>query len=256
MKTIVIGDVHGCLDELVELLKIVDYEAGSDRLIFLGDLIDRGPSPAGVVRLVRSIKAECVLGNHEEKYLRWVKHEAVRMATGKQNPMSVHPQRVEEYKTLAEEDHAWLESRPAFIRFRTARAWIAVHAGLEANRMVELQKPKYICRVQYLNACGEYVSTGTPGEAPEGSVRWQEMWHGPESVVYGHAVWSLEKPRRDYYEPSRLDHFVGCFGIDTGCVFGGHLTAAIWHLDNHYPDFVRVKAKKAYFEDKHRGQEG
>jgi diadenosine tetraphosphatase ApaH/serine/threonine PP2A family protein phosphatase len=63
-------------------------------------------------------------------------------------------------------------------------------------------------------------------ETPEGAVSWWTLWKGPESVIYGHAVHSLVSPRIDEPQPG-----IRCIGIDTGCVFGGRLTAAIIDKD-------------------------
>jgi hypothetical protein len=75
-KLIIIGDVHGCLDELKILLDKCLYKKG-DALIFVGDLVNKGPSSAGVVKFVREIGACCVRGNHDDaalaKYLKWKK---------------------------------------------------------------------------------------------------------------------------------------------------------------------------------------
>lgn len=86
-RAIVIGDVHGCIDELDELLRTLQYKPGEDLVYFTGDLIDRGPSPVGVVRRAREIGAFSVMGNHEEKLVCWFKHEKVRKESGKKNPM-------------------------------------------------------------------------------------------------------------------------------------------------------------------------
>src|SRR6516164_9026001 len=81
-RDIVIGDVHGCRDELHELLRVVGYRA-PDRLVFTGDLVDRGPDSVGVVRDVRKLGAVAVMGNHDEWYARYYAHE-----TRGRNPMA------------------------------------------------------------------------------------------------------------------------------------------------------------------------
>src|SRR4051812_12415265 len=69
-RTVVIGDLHGCYDEAVELLRALSVTP-TDRVIFAGDLVDRGPKPRECVEL--AMQHECILGNHEEKHLsqRW-----------------------------------------------------------------------------------------------------------------------------------------------------------------------------------------
>lgn len=73
--TVLVGDIHGCLEEFNELLKSIQYDSRTMRLIALGDLMDRGPDQAGCVRRVRELNIECVKGNHEDKHIRWFKHE-------------------------------------------------------------------------------------------------------------------------------------------------------------------------------------
>lgn len=68
-KAFVIGDVHGCLEELKELVKKLDFNPESDLLIFVGDLVNKGPYSAEVVRYVREMNGLCVTGNHDETML-------------------------------------------------------------------------------------------------------------------------------------------------------------------------------------------
>jgi hypothetical protein len=232
MRTITIGDVHGCLDELDELVRLCAPVRG-DRLVFLGDLVDRGPDPAGVVRRVRELGAECLLGNHEEKLVRWMRHEA----RGGANPMHVWPERIAEWRRLRPEDIAWLDALPGWLDL--GNGWLAVHAGFETDRPPAQQKARTVCRVQFLDVAGRHVSTSVAGEQPEGSVRWTMAWRGPASVVYGHAVF-MPEPRSDEPAPG-----VRCVGIDTGCVHGGRLTAMILHAGGA-TEFAHVPARRAY----------
>jgi len=87
-KTYIIGDVHGCIDELQELIQQLAPGA-YDQLIFIGDLIDRGPDSSGVVRQVvqwsKQLNVKLILGNHEEKFLRYVQH--IKDGSGFDNQM-------------------------------------------------------------------------------------------------------------------------------------------------------------------------
>src|ERR1700721_1393367 len=91
-RTLAIGDVHGCLEELRELLRVARYRADTDRLVFVGDLVDRGPDPVGVVREVRALANAgdvlVMMGNHEEKLVRWFKREDEERTLGKKNQMT------------------------------------------------------------------------------------------------------------------------------------------------------------------------
>jgi len=239
MRTIIIGDVHGCLDEFQALLDLVSFRRGADRLVSVGDLMDRGPDPVGCVRFAREVGADLVLGNHEEKHLRWRRHEARRAATGKKNPMKPFPLiRQEQNQALSEDDINWITAAP--LSLDLGGGLIAVHAGLEPAFKFQDQSNAVI-RVRYVDEAGEMVGYADGSlEQPSNTVYWSERWRGPESVVYGHAVHSLAGPR--------LDEFPGgaCYGIDTGCVYGGHLTAMIW-VPGSQPEFAQVPAAREYF---------
>lgn len=79
-RLIIVGDVHGCLDELKSLLHLCSYSEEHDKLIFVGDLVNKGPSSAGVVKFVKNIGAQCVRGNHDDSAL----HHALNARNGGQ----------------------------------------------------------------------------------------------------------------------------------------------------------------------------
>ena len=78
-RVICVGDIHGCLEEFDELLRTLQYNKEREQLILLGDLMDRGPDPVGCVRRARELDLACIMGNHEEKHLRWRRHEKKRL---------------------------------------------------------------------------------------------------------------------------------------------------------------------------------
>src|SRR5512143_2009338 len=78
-RTIFVSDVHGCLVELKQLQAKLNYNPDEDRMILLGDLIDRGPDSAGVVRYARETKLECIMGNHEHKFIKWFRSQGTRV---------------------------------------------------------------------------------------------------------------------------------------------------------------------------------
>jgi bis(5'-nucleosyl)-tetraphosphatase (symmetrical) len=218
-RTLVVGDVHGCLAELEHLLREVSYAAGADRLVFVGDLLDRGPDPVGVLRRVRALGAECLLGNHEEKHLLHAAHEARRREEPRhRNPVRLDPRRAAEHARLDREDLAWIAGLPRVLSL--GGGWVAVHGGLLPGRALAAQPPDWLVRLRYVNADGEPVHR-TRGEAGGAGIRrWAEAWRGPQSVVYGHNA--SEEVVVDTPAPG-----VRCIGIDTGCVYGGKLTALV-----------------------------
>jgi bis(5'-nucleosyl)-tetraphosphatase (symmetrical) len=236
-RKILIGDVHGCFDELMDLMNILSPTI-DDRLIFLGDLIDRGPKSREVVRFVMDIEGECVLGNHEEKFVRYMAHEAKRA----EDPLYKNPMRPRsDLSCFSEKELSWLAGLPAYLTFKHGeRPWIAVHAGFTSDLPWAEQSRNAVTRVRYLKP-DSGKSVGRAFDIPPGSVYWTERWKGPASVVYGHNVHDLQNSRIDRPVPDVL-----CLGIDTGCCFGGSLTAAVFLPGDTEPMFVAVDAKKDY----------
>jgi hypothetical protein len=220
-RTIVIGDVHGCLAELQELLEATSPGPG-DRVVFLGDLLDRGPDPVGVLHLVRSLGAECVLGNHEEKHLRYAAHEARRLAEPRyRNPMRpFDAKRAAEHARLTRDDLLWLAALPRWIVL--GGRWVAVHGGLVPGLPLSAQPSDWAVKLRYVDAAGRPAPREAGDSGAPGVRRWAEAWTGPDSVVYGHFPVGRGAIRRD--EPRSG---VVCMGIDTGCVYGGALTALL-----------------------------
>lgn len=238
MSTYVIGDVHGCADELEELLEKLRL-SDRDRVIFAGDLVDRGPESSRVIGIVRRIGASVVRGNHDEFHIdwrsRWLRHEARRRATGKRNPMQpMMGYKAAVHETLSDSDLAWLGKQPFMIE--PLPGWLVVHAGLFPGVPLIDQDPKHLTRIRFVNQDGSLYK-GNIFQPEPGVRRWAELWTGPQNVVYGHAVYDLDEPTIDNPAPG-----VWCFGIDTGCCFGGHLTAMCLETK----EFVQVKAKKEY----------
>lgn len=228
-RTIAIGDVHGCLSLLEALLQKVSYDPSNDRLVFVGDLIDRGPNPLGVVRLVRRLEQEgsviTLKGNHEDKMVRFFQKEKRALETGKPNTMQKPPvHRLLQWYTFGSGDLQWLERLPICVQVHPE--WLAVHAGFEAVPM-DQQKSDRMMRVRWVKKdSGEYVPTDwdadDPMRIPDHATCWMDLWKGPSHVVYGHAIHGLDQPRVD-----RPFSGVETWGIDTGAYAGGHLTALI-----------------------------
>lgn len=233
-RDIVVGDVHGCLSELDELLRTVQYKPATDRLVLLGDLIDRGPESIGVVRRARELRAECVRGNHEDKYLGFRLRQKQLRETGRENHMMFGPEKRKIYDQLNEEDWAYLEAMPLWVNL--GDDLIAVHAGFEPGLTMKEQRPDKVVRVMYVGDDGK-MATGKGHEKPAGSRRWSECF-GRFDVVYGHAVYSLSEVTRDFIGP--YTHR----GIDTGCFAGGRLTAFVRGDTRTW--IVQVQAKQVY----------
>jgi bis(5'-nucleosyl)-tetraphosphatase (symmetrical) len=232
-RTIVIGDVHGCLAELEALLGKVAPRAG-DALWFTGDLVNRGPDSAGVVALVRSLGARLVQGNHDRHHVRWRRHLEAR-ARDRRHPMPPEPSKAfrRVHDSLEDADVALLAEAPLVARL--GGPVVLVHAGLRPGR--PLSDPDRPRTIRYLSrrthrklSMEEYLAA--PGEG----YHWSARWTGPWRVIYGH-----------HAQPALADRGLS-IGLDTGCVYGGRLTALILEaLELDAPArFVQVKAWRAW----------
>jgi protein phosphatase len=234
----IIGDVHGCYEELVELLERLGYKLVSDggvvppegrKAVFLGDLVDRGPMVPQVVELVRVMvtagHALCVPGNHDVKFVRAARGHKVKQTHGL-------TQTLEQY-ALWEAGHAGSLAALADILDRLVSHYVldegrlvVAHAGLiQALQGRSSGTVREFCL--YGDVAGETDDEGYPVRRD-----WAVNYRGPAKVVYGHIV----NPRPEWVNNT--------INIDTGCVFGGRLTAL------RYPELelVWVPARRAYVE--------
>ena len=241
VRTIVVGDVHGCLEELDELIRLVELRPGFDRLVFVGDLLDRGPDPVGSLRRARELGARSVLGNHEAKHLRWARHEAWR----RRDPAHRIPlrpfsaERLAQHQCLSQADIAWLAGLPSVLRIEGG--WAVVHGGLSPRRPLDAQVQDEVIRLRLVDADGR-MAAQTGAGFPARLSRWATRWPGPESVIYGHHVQGLDVPHLDAPSPG-----VRCVGLDTGCCYGGRLTALVLPAE----EIVSVPARAAYASRAH-----
>jgi diadenosine tetraphosphatase ApaH/serine/threonine PP2A family protein phosphatase len=229
-RHIFLGDVHGCIDEFNEMLKKLSYNPKEDRLILLGDLIDRGPDSVAVVRKARNLHLECVMGNHEHKYIKWFRSQGTRVDVYDKKAF---------YANLSDQDITYIHDMPTSVELEDV---IAVHAGLKPGIALSNQTKDDMMYLRYTDEDRRFISLkkiNKLGKEATGAKFWTEFWHGPKSVVYGHNVHSYENPLIEEVQPG-----VFCYGIDTGCCFGGRLTALIWETK----EIVQVQAKQAYYQ--------
>jgi len=231
-----IGDVHGCFDELVALLSDLGYQVKSDastashpqgrRALFLGDLVDRGPQTPAVLRLamgmVRDGSALCIAGNHEVKLVRALRGRQVTATHGLAQSLE---QFASEPAEFVAEVVAFLDALIGHYVLDDGKLVVA-HAGLPES-MHGRQSRAVRAFALYGDTTGETDEFGLPVRYP-----WADEYRGDALVVYGHtpvseAVW-INKT----------------LCVDTGCVFGGRLTAL------RYPegDITSVEAREVYYE--------
>lgn len=197
-RTIVIGDVHGCLDELEALLDAC-AATPDDEVVLVGDLVAKGPDSVGVIRFAREHGLRAVLGNHDAHLLRVRHPEPGRAVKGAYAQIA---------RALSEEDWAWLEALP-LTRALPAHGIRVVHAGLVPGVALEQQRRDDLLNLRSI------TPEGQPSKRVDGGAPWASLWRGPEHVVFGHdAVRGLQQ------HPFAT-------GLDTGCVYGRSLTALL-----------------------------
>ncbi len=215
-RLIAIGDIHGCHQEFAELLERLSLTK-DDRLVLLGDLVNRGPDSCRVIDLAKQHNALSLLGNHELRLLNYRRTK---------EPYNNRDADAETFAKLRPEDWAYLETMP-LTHYVEELNTVFVHGGFLPNEPWQRQPASVVTRIQVVDNDG---NPGKRAESPE-SPPWADLWNGPPFVVYGHT------PRPDIY---KLKWSVG---IDTACVMGGHLTAYILPEKR----FVQVKARRRYF---------
>jgi hypothetical protein len=215
-RTLVIGDVHGCLDELRALVELAGL-TDDDRVVFVGDLVAKGPDSAGVIAWARERGAAAVLGNHDEHVLR-----------ARAGDAAAKWPHLEVANSLTAADVAWLTALPLWVRVDAGKQpHVVIHAGMVAGVPVEKQKREHLLTMRSI------ASDGRPTKRIEGTP-WGALWTGPERVVFGHdAVRGLQR------------HPLAT-GLDTGCVYGRELTGLL--LPEHR--LIAVPARRAYAEMK------
>ena len=214
-RIIAIGDIHGCHREFEDLLAKLRLEKG-DRVVLLGDLVNRGPDSAQVIALARAHAAVSLLGNHELRLLNYRK-------TG--DPTHLKKSDYDTLKQLSHKDWAYLNAMPLTFHDAAHQA-VLVHGGFLPHLPWRRQPARIVTRIQVVTKDGGAGKCSDEPSAPH----WSERWSGPPYVIYGHT------PRP---EVVRLKWSLG---IDTGCVLGGHLTACILPGKR----IVQVRAREKY----------
>jgi protein phosphatase len=236
----IIGDVHGCAEELIALLSRLGYGVRLEgrgaarravtsaplgrRAIFVGDLVDRGPNSPDVVRIVLAMVARgqafAVIGNHDDRFLRWLEGNDVQLAHGLERTVAQY----------SAEDAAFCAATRAFLRGLPSYAWldggrlVVAHAGLEEAMLGRNSKAvRRFCL--YGDISGKLDAAGLPER-----FNWAADYGGAPLIVYGHT-------------PVAGPEWQGnSVCIDTGCVFGGTLTCLRWPER----EIVAVPAREAY----------
>lgn len=236
----IIGDVHGSADELEDLLvqlgHRIRWRSGADgrtadidiaegrRLVFVGDLVDRGPRSPDSLRIamaaVASGRGHCVPGNHDDKFRRWLRGNDVSLSHGLDLTVTQMRSENESFHNSA---RAFIENLPPYLWLDSGRLVVA-HAGITQEMIGRMSD-----RIRRFCLFGD---TDGKTDAMGLAIRydWAERYRGAPLIVYGHTPVAT---------PAAKNNTV-C--IDTGCCFGGALTAL------RYPEmeYVAMPARERY----------
>ncbi len=249
MASYAIGDVHGCYDALQKLLQHIDYRPDRDRLIFIGDLVNTGPDSLQVLRFIAALKnVKVILGNHDlvllaqgfqaipklkkkfkvicqaddgEVLLHWLRHQSLLHHDVTTNAVFVHaglpPQwTIQQAALFAAEVEAQLrgESYKDFLSCMYGAkpdTWSDDLSGFDRLRYIV----NAFTRMRFCTLQGQLEFNHKSLTPPSANFKpWFDWYERPSDVFFGHWAWLK----------GHCDH-TRCFALDTGCVYGGHLTA-------------------------------
>ena len=211
-RTIVVGDIHGCYDELLALVRSVGL-GESDRLLSVGDLVTKGPKNREVLELFAGdARFSSVIGNHDRALLEYWK--------GERTEADLKPAQRRCAEELEEERERYAEFLAALPGYIDLGTHVVVHAGLRPGVPLEEQTLADLTALRTL---------GPNRESREGTP-WYELYDGERVALFGH--WPAAPPRRG---PRAI-------GLDTGCVYGYKLTAYVVETG----EFQSIPALRAY----------
>lgn len=210
-RVLVVGDVHGCLDELKALLEKTNYNKHTDSVVLVGDLVNKGPKSAETVKYVREQGFWSVAGNHDNAAT------AAYFRVGKYEGMAKLPPQLAYIDTLTEADVSFLLELPYTISIPHLNA-IVVHAGLLPGRPIQEQLAVDMSRIRSVVVKEEDGSHEGVDYIKEHTIPWAQLWSekgGPEHIIFGHDAKRM------------LQVYPKALGLDTGCCYGKELTLVI-----------------------------
>jgi protein phosphatase len=241
MKFDIIGDIHGCYDELLALIQKLDYSMqdgipvhSDDRhLAFVGDAMDRGPDSLKTLRLLFDMQDAHALnyspGNHCNKLYRYAKGNHVQLTHGLETTAAeINALSKEQRKQFLNRYRQFYEGLPLYQTLNSGELIIA-HAGISERLLGIPYSEKVRIFVLYGDITGKQLPNGKPVRRD-----WAKHYKGQACIVYGHT-------------PVKEARFLqNTVNIDTGCVFGGKLTAI------RYPEMeiISVPSQQPFLPDK------
>ena len=196
-KTFIVGDVHGCFQEFLAILKKADYRADTHRLILVGDIINRGPFSLKMLKWVKDNKVEMVRGNHEQAFLsgaeknKWASPILKQLKT--------------EMKEELNQWVKWLSQLPLYIE---EKDFLVVHAGLVPKEKPQYSAPQLLMNIRTWDGQGKEINN-------ESNPPWYKFYKNKKLVVYGH--WAKQG----------LKVRTNTIGLDSACVYGEKLSGVL-----------------------------
>ena len=219
-RTIVIGDLHGCFDELTDLLELINLRKG-DRVVAVGDLIVKGPKSREVLDFfIRDKRFSSVIGNHDRKLRQYWRGEPTPFTEEQKETLVQLDVQRERYSD-------YLKSLPFTIDLGSH---LVVHAGVRPGVPLKRQMTRDLTEIRTMGA----------NPSSRRGVPWYKIYRGRKIVLFGH--WPAKAPRVAQR----------AIGLDTACVYGGRLSAFIIESNQ----FVSVPARRAYATSANRDLSG
>ena len=252
----IVGDTHGCFDEFLELEAKLLKQYPGIRILLVGDVLDKGPKQLELLQHIIDRGYEMVLGNHEEKHVRFKRHDKekgpknnpMRIARAKRetrehNTVATRGRFAETNEAMTDEQYEWLKQLPFAIEIPEYNVTI-VHAGVSGS-LRELPLNVAITKFsgKYKKIFGTVLWTrfigkdsGNPkslGKEAVDDPYWAEAYDGRfGQIVFGHQPFS------------DTAYFKNAIGVDTGCALGNKLSAVVF--DNGNCEVISVPALRAY----------
>ncbi|KAG2213814.1 hypothetical protein INT47_001083 [Mucor saturninus] len=227
-RIFVIGDVHGCVKEFNDIVAKLNYDPTKDQIILAGDLTSKGPDSVGVVRRAKELGVLCVRGNHDDKVVR-LKTFEIEKGRNAMYPVDAtmpeggvpDPIKFKNYHTgvsfnFTQSDYDYLASCPVMLHMPFLNNTIVVHGGLDPNiHSLENQIPFMVMNMRDIDKNNVTSIDSGVGE------QWATVWNANQKLL------NMDNTMIYYgHDSSRgLNIKQTTFGLDTGCVYGGSLTA-------------------------------
>ena len=214
-RTIVVGDIHGCLEEFDLLLKKLRFCPGGDRLILVGDLINKGPDSLGVLERAKELGCEVVMGNHERNF--------ILRAADPSYPKSGYFNKLK--REMGGSFDFWLGWMKALPTYIEEEDFLVVHGGLAPGRHPSETDADILTRIRTWDGTGGrlYDKNDPP---------WFDLYGGDKLVVFGHwaALGLTVRPN------------AAC--LDSGCVYGRQLSALVLPKQGDSPSRCQSESTK------------